>query len=85
MEGQDGIAQRVVDSITADTLTPAQVATKIGLTDEELSESLRGPRAFSTVEIVQLAEVLKVDAHWLITGRPDPYRLIVTARHDVAP
>ena len=85
MGGQDGIAQRVVDSITADTLTPAQVATKIGLTDEELSESLRGPRAFSTVEIVQLAEVLKVDAHWLITGRPDPYRLIVTARHDVAP
>lgn len=83
MEGQDGIAQRVAGSITAATLTQAQVAAQIGLTDEELSESLHDRRAFSTVEIVQLAEVLKVDAHWLITGRPDPYRLIVTARHDV--
>ena len=73
MEGQEGIAQRVADSITADTLTPAQVAAQIGLTDEELSESLRGLRAFSTVELVQLAELLKVDAHWLIAGRPGPY------------
>lgn len=85
MEGQEGIAHRVADSITSDTRTPAQVAAQIGLTDEELSESLRDRRPFSTVEIVQLAEVLKVDAHWLITGRPDPYRLIVTARHDLAP
>ena len=85
MEGQDGIAQRVADSITADTLTQAQVATKIGLTDEELSESLRSLRAFSSVEIVQLADVLKIDAHWLITGRPDPYRLRFTARHDLDP
>lgn len=83
MEGQEGIAQRVADSITPDTLTQAQVAAQIGLTDEELSTSLRGRRAFSSVELVQLAEVLDVDAHWLITGRPDPYRLLVTARHDV--
>lgn len=85
MEGQDGIAQRVADSITSDTLTHAQVAARIGLTEEELSESLRDRRAWSTVEIVQLAEVLKIDAHWLITGHPDPYRLRFTARHDLDP
>ena len=82
VEGQEGIAGRVADSITPDTLTNAQVAAKIGLTDEELSESLRDRRAFSSVELVQLAEVLDVDAHWLITGRPDPHHLTVTARHD---
>ncbi|GLP76383.1 hypothetical protein TUM20983_34930 [Mycobacterium antarcticum] len=83
MEGQEGIAQRVADSITQHTLTQAEFAAQIGLTQEELSTSLRGLRAFSSVELVQLAEVLKVDAYWLITGRPDPYRLRFTARHDV--
>ena len=85
MKGQEGIAQRVADSITADTRTQAQVAAQIGLTDEELSESLRDRRPFSSVELVRLAEVLDVDAHWLITGRPDPYRLTITARHDLDP
>lgn len=85
MEGQDGISGRVADSITADTLTQAQVAARIDLTDEELSESLCDRRAWSTVELVQLAELLNLDAHWLITGRPDPYRLTITARHDVDP
>lgn len=81
VEGQEGISGRVADSITSDTLTQAQVAAQIGLTEEELSESLRDRRAWSTVELVQLAEVLTVDAHWLITGHPDPRRLVLTARH----
>ena len=74
----------VAESIRSAGLTPAQVAERIGLTDEELSESLSERRAFSTVELVQLAEVLDADANWLITGpaRPDPHRLIFTARHD---
>ncbi len=85
MDGQEGISGRVADSIAAGTLTHVQVAARIGVTDEELSESLRDRRAWSTVEIVQVAEVLRVDVHWLIIGRPDPYRLIFTARHDVDP
>lgn len=84
MKGQDGIAGRVAESIRSATgLTQAQVAEGIGLTGEELAESLSERRAFSTVELVQLAEVLNADAHWLITGQPDPHRLIFTARHDV--
>lgn len=72
-----------IDALPWDILTQAQVAGRIGLTDEELSESLHDRRAWSTVELVQLAEVLNLDAHWLIAGRPDPYRLTITARHDV--
>jgi Zn-dependent peptidase ImmA (M78 family)/transcriptional regulator with XRE-family HTH domain len=78
---QEQIARRVADSIPA-TLTQAQVAAQIGLTDEKLSKSLRGRRAFSSVELAQLAEALNVDVHWLITGRPDPNRLVAVARHN---
>lgn len=78
---QGGIAQRVAESIPA-TTTHAQVAGRIGLSAEKLSKSLHGHRAFSSVELAQLAEALNVDLHWLITGRDDPHRLLVAARHD---
>lgn len=78
---QDDIARRVAESIPA-TTTQAQVAGQIGLSEEKLSKSLRGRRAFSSVELAQLADVLQVDVHWLITGRTDPNRLVVAARHD---
>jgi transcriptional regulator with XRE-family HTH domain len=76
---QEQIARRVADSIPA-TLTHAQVAEQIGLTDEKLSKSLRGRRSFSSVELAHLAEGLNVDVHWLITGRPNPNRLVAVAR-----
>lgn len=75
------IARRVADSIPP-TTTHAHVAGQIGLSKEKLSKSLNGHRAFSSVELAQLAEVLNVDVHWLITGNPDPHRLVVAARHD---
>lgn len=78
---QDDIARRVADSIPA-TTTQAQVAAQIGLSAEKLSKSLHGRRAFSSVELAQLADALGVDVHWLITGQPDPHRLVVAARHD---
>lgn len=78
---QDEIARRVADSIPA-TTTHAEVAGQIGLTKDQLSKSLNGRRAFSSVELAQLADVLNLDVHWLITGRPDPHRLVVAARHD---
>lgn len=77
----DDIVRRVAQSIPA-TTTQAKVAGQIGLSEEKLSKSLRGRRAFSSVELAQLADVLDVDVHWLITGRPDPHRLVVAARHD---
>ena len=78
---QDGIGRRVADSIPAE-MTQGQVASRIGLSDAKLSKSLRGKRAFSSVELAQLAEALHVDVHWLITGKPDPHRVVVAARHD---
>lgn len=75
------IARRVADSIPP-TTTHAHVAGQIGLSKEKLSKSLNGHRAFSSVELAQIAEVLGVDVHWLITGNPDPHRIVAAARHD---
>ena len=80
---KDGIAHRVAESIRG--MTQAQVANKIDLAPEKLSRSLNGKRDFSAVELAQLSEVLHVDVHWLITGEPDPYGLVVAARHDFDP
>src|ERR1700694_299656 len=81
---RDDIGGRVAESIPAG-MTQAQVAAKVNLAAEKFSRSLNGKRAFSAVELAQLAEVLNVDVHWLITGDPDPYRLVVAARHDFDP
>jgi transcriptional regulator with XRE-family HTH domain len=80
----DEIGKRVAASIPAGA-TQAQVAARIDLTPEKFSRALNGKRTFSAVELAQLGDVLAVDVHWLITGQPDPFRLVVAARHDFDP
>lgn len=77
----EAIGQRVSEAIPAGA-TQSEVAERIGLTPEKFSRSLHGKRAFSAVELAQLAEVLGVEVFWLITGQADPNRIVVAARHD---
>lgn len=58
------------------------LAERIGMTPDGLSRALRGQRSFSSIELARIADVLDEDLHWLITGTPDPHRLVVAARHD---
>jgi hypothetical protein len=46
------------------------------------SRALRGQRAFSSIELARVSDLLDADIHWLITGEPDPHRLVIAARHD---
>jgi hypothetical protein len=71
----DDIARRVAESIPSET-TYAEVAKGIRITADELARSLNRERVFSSVELALLGDVLGVDVHWLITGNPDPYRLV---------
>ena len=48
---------------------------------DQLSRSISGDRAFSSIEIARIADELGQDVHWLITGRPDPMRRRLVARH----
>lgn len=58
------------------------IAGDIGMTPDAFSRALNDKRQFSSIELARLAELLGADLHWLITGRPDPNRLNVAARHD---
>lgn len=59
-----------------------EIASKVGMTEDAFSRALRGHRGFSAVELARLADVLDQDIHLLITGKPDPNRLVVSGRHN---
>lgn len=81
----EGIGTRVANSMP-EGLKQVELAARVGMTPDALSRSLSGTRGFSSIEIAKVAEELDVDLHWLITGEPDPRRIVVAARHffDVA-
>jgi len=57
------------------------LAAEIGMTPDAFSRALNGKRSFSSLELASLADALHADVHWLITGEPDPYRVVIAARH----
>lgn len=81
---EEGIGDRVARAIPH-TMTQKQVASAVGMTPDAFSRALRGERGFAAVELANLAEVLSQDVHFLITGQPDPHRLVVSARHSYDP
>ncbi|GAA2166880.1 ImmA/IrrE family metallo-endopeptidase [Pedococcus bigeumensis] len=63
------------------TPTDASIAADIGMKPDAFSRAMSGNRAFSSLEIARLADVLSEDVHWLITGEPDPLSVRIAARH----
>jgi Zn-dependent peptidase ImmA (M78 family) len=57
-----------------------EIAERIQLTPDAFSRSLNGKRAFTAIELVELAELLKTSAHWFVTGEPDPFAVKVAGR-----
>ncbi|WP_163549268.1 helix-turn-helix domain-containing protein [Candidatus Frankia nodulisporulans] len=57
------------------------IAREIDMTPDAFSRALNDRRAFSSIELARLADLLGADLHWMITGRVDPHRLVVAARH----
>lgn len=62
--------------------TSRAIASEIGMTPDAFSRALNGQRGFAAIELARLADVLDADVHFLITGKPDPNRMLVAARHD---
>ncbi len=77
------IGDRVLEHIrqVCPTTRHRDIAEGIGMTPDAFSRALNGHRAFSSIELARLADRLNADIHWLITGQPDPHRLVVAARH----
>lgn len=59
-----------------------EVAERAGMTPDAFSRSVNDKRQFASVELARIAELTGADLHWLVTGQPDPRRLIVAARHN---
>jgi len=78
------IGERVLERI--DRVCPSarhrDIAEDIGMTPDAFSRAVNGKRAFSSIELARVADLLDADLHWLITGEPDPQRFVAAARHD---
>ncbi|MGL5811475.1 MAG: ImmA/IrrE family metallo-endopeptidase, partial [Nocardioides sp.] len=62
-------------------LSQRRLAPEVGMTHDALSRAINGQRHFSALELARLAERLRVDTHWLITGEQDPFQIRLAARH----
>ncbi|BAD59854.1 helix-turn-helix domain-containing protein [Nocardia farcinica] len=58
-----------------------KLAELVGMKPDALSRALNGQRGFSTIELARIADVIEADLYWLITGRRDPRRVEIAARH----
>ena len=75
------IGDRVRTALQGTPLQQKQLAQRVGMTPDALSRALSGHRGFSAIEIAEIASELDVDVHELITGEPDPRRMVLAARH----
>lgn len=63
---RDKIAARIKDARIMSGLSQAQAAAKLGLQRPAISEIESGKRKVSAEEIIQFAELYKVDTSWLL-------------------
>jgi Zn-dependent peptidase ImmA (M78 family) len=77
------IGKRVRDRITENARgrTHREIAAAIGMTPDAFSRALNGSRAFTAVELVDLAQMLGTSSHWFVTGESDPFAVRVAGRH----
>lgn len=77
------IATRVRAALRRAELKQNETAAAVGMTTDALSRALNGQRGFGAVELAEIAQLVREDVHWLITGERDPYRVVASARHTV--
>lgn len=75
------IGSRVRAAMREAGMQQKQLAQSVGMTPDALSRALSDQRGFAAVELAAIASELGADIHELITGEPDPHRLVLSARH----
>lgn len=77
----NSIGERIRVAMRAASMTQKQLAQRVGMTPDALSRALSGQRGLAAVELAQISRELDADMHELVTGEPDPHRLVLSARH----
>lgn len=75
------IADRVRSAMRAAEMQQKHLAAWADMTPDALSRALSGQRGFTAVELAEIAHAVGAEVHELITGEPDPHRLVLSARH----
>ena len=75
------IGTRVKEKLSESGLAQKELADQVGMTADALSRAINGQRGFAALELANIADCLDADIHYLITGEPDPDRLVLAARH----
>jgi Zn-dependent peptidase ImmA (M78 family)/transcriptional regulator with XRE-family HTH domain len=78
---QGPIGARVKARLQSLNAKQSEVAARVGMSPDAFSRAVNSQRAFSAMELINLAEVLGTSMHWLATGEADPYELKLSARH----
>lgn len=81
MEAEIGARVRERIKTVMPGVPQADIARLIELPADAFSRSLNGKRAFTAVELVELAHLLRTSAHWFITGEEDPFAVRYAGRH----
>ncbi len=83
--GEIGVRVREAMQRIAPVPTQAMVAEQAEMTADAMSRALKGERGFASIELARIADFLRTDIHWLITGEPDPLAVKFVARHTYDP
>lgn len=76
------IGERVRAALEHENRTQNDVASEVGIAPDAFSRAINGKRGFGALELADIARVLRVGVHWLITGEQDPFELALSARHE---
>lgn len=85
MEAEIGARVRARIEESSPRPTQRELATAIGMTPDAFSRALNGKRAFTAIELVELARELGTSAHWFVAGEPDPFAVRIAGRHTFDP
>ena len=75
------IGRRVRERLLERGISQKDLASQVGMTPDALSRAINGQRGFAALELAEIAACLDTEVHYLITGEPDPHRLVLSARH----
>ena len=80
MKNREKIASRLKDARSMSGLSQEQAAMKLGLQRPAISEIESGKRKVSAEEIIQFAELYKVDPSWLLLQEDENDQMKLAAR-----
>lgn len=71
------VIARLAEALKRADVTPCELAGLIDRDPATVERILAGDRGISSIELVAIAEALRVEPHWLLTGEPDPHRVVI--------